>query len=303
MKKRVNLFYVVVLTVFVSLSIGGGNAWSFPGLLQQATRSGFWTNQLPDGPLLLQHYYHYMTDESWDEDGDEIETQDTDIAASFTRLIYTWHFGESKQYQYVLEGIIPLFNVSIEESSDGANDDFNVSGLGNPFVFTEIGWNNPSKTSHYQFFTIWQLPFGDSDLENAGVISNNHALQPGFATQQRWGDFQLDASIGYFFNFEDLDSDKKARDYLEINPIVTYHFPNFKFPWWVYVQGDYARYFDGDDKNGENLDNDGYNIVVAPGAGVAIRPNMHLDLKYAMDVDGENTQKGNAINLRFLWVF
>jgi hypothetical protein len=83
---------------------------------------------------------------------------------------------------------------------------------------------------------------------------------------------------------------------------VAYSFST-SLPTWVYVQGDYTIFDDGDDDQGHSLDNDGFNATIAPGVGIAIRPNMTLDLKYAMDVDGENTLKGNGLNLRFLWIF
>jgi len=286
-----------------SLVIGVGTAWSAPGLLQQATRSGFWGNDFPDGAMLIQHFYHYTSDEAWDGKGDKQKTQDTTIEASYTRLIRSWHSGDDNKYQYILEAIIPAFNVSIKESSSGAGDNFSVSGLGNPFIYGSVGWNNPSKTTHLQSFLLWQVPFGDDDLQKAGVIGNNHAIMPGVAAQYRFGNVWVEGSMGYQYNFEDLDSDKKARDVFEFSPIVTYRFTSSAKPWWVYLQGDYTKYMEGDDAQGNGLDNDGYNISVTPGIGFQFRPNMTLDVKYAMDVDGENTLKGNAINARFFWFF
>ncbi|TYO98441.1 outer membrane putative beta-barrel porin/alpha-amylase [Geothermobacter ehrlichii] len=283
------------------LTLGVVPAWSAPGLLQLASRAGFWANDFPDTAMLIQHFYHYSSDEIWVGDGEKQESQDLTIEASFTRLVRAWHFGEDKQYQYVLEGIVPLYNLSGEETSRDAGDNFSLSGLGHPLIYTSLGWNNPTKTTHIQSFLIWQVPVGDSDIMNA-IGGNNHALMPGLGVQERFGNIWLDGSVGYLYNFEDLDSDAKARDVFEVNSSVSYRF-SAPYPWWIYMQGDYTRYMEGDDENGNNLGNDGHNYAIAPGIGACIRPNMTLDVKYTMDVDGENTSKGNAINVRFFWAF
>jgi len=299
--KRNKKWILFILALCCILTIGVIPAWSAPGTLQLASRAGFWANDFPDTAMLIQHFYHYTNDEIWDGEGNKQESQDLTVEASFTRIIRAWHFGESNKYQYVLEGIVPLYNVSGEETSTGAGDNFSVSGLGHPLIYTSLGWNNPSKTTHVQSFLVWQVPLGDRDVMNV-VGSNNHAFMPGVAVQQRIGALWLEGSTGYMYNLEDLDSDAKARDAFEVNAIASYRFSS-TFPWWIYVQGDYTRYLEGKDEIGNDLNNDGYNYVVSPGIGVAIRPNMTLDVKYDVDVDGENTSKGEGINLRLFWVF
>lgn len=281
--------------------MGAVPAWSAPGLFQLASRAGFWGNDFPDGGMLLQHYYYYTYDEVWDGNGNTQKAQDTTVNASFTRIVRAWHFGEDNKYQFILEGILLLYDMSGKETSSGKGDNFSISGLGPPIVYTSVGWNNPEKTTHVQSFLVWQVPAGDSDLMKA-IGSNNHALTLGFAVQQRFGNLWVEGAAAYTYNFEDLNSKKKARDAFEINPIVSYRFTS-SLPWWIYLQGDYTHYFDGDDAAGHSLSNEGYNVGLAPGIGVQIRPNMNLDIKYAMDLDGKNTSKGNGINARFFWVF
>ncbi len=296
MKRFVRMLFVVGLAMVIS-----SPAWGFPGILQLGTRSGFWTNEFPDKGMFAQHFYYYETDEWWNEDGDEVDIDTTKITASFSRAIRAWHFGDRDQYQYILEFIVPAYNISSDLLIDEFETD-KLSGLGHPLAYTSIGWNNPSKTTHLQGLLIWQVPLGDEELMKSLGFGNNHALMPGIGFQQRWGNLWLDASIGYWYNFENLESDAKARDYFEVNVIPTYHF-SASLPWWVYVQGDYIWLDESEDAQGKDNDDDGYNVAVAPGVGIAIRPNMTLDVKYTMDVDGENTLKGNAINFRFFWVF
>lgn len=297
MKRLVKMLFVFGLAMIIS-----NPAWGFPGLLQLATRKGFWANDFPDGPLYLQHIYFYQTDEIWDGDGDTSDIQEISITASLNRLIYAWHFGNNDEYQYILEGIFPMWDVSGEANASLGADSFTESGLGDPYLYTAVGWNNPEKTTHVQGALVWRFPLGDDDVMDALGFGNSHSVMPILAIEKRIDSIMIDASIGYMYNFEDLDTDAKDRNYFEVNAIAGYNFST-RLPMWVYVQGDYTILDDGDDDQGQSLNNDGFNITIAPGFGVAIRPNMTLDLKYAMDIDGENTLKGNGLNLRFLWVF
>lgn len=292
---------LVGLYVVGFFTFGVYSAWAGPGLLQMATRPGFWANDFPEGPLLLQHLYCYQYDKTWDDDGHKQDSQDTTVTASFTRIINVKHFGEDNKFQYVVEGIVPLYNVSVEESSSGAGDNFSISGMGHPFIYNALGWNNPTKTTHLTGYVLAQIPLGDSDIMEA-MGSNSYALEPGIAMQQRLGNFWIEGTVGYMFNFEDIDSDAKAGDSFEVNMIATQHF-SATYPWWIYVQADYIHFLEDEDDNGNDLGNDGYNYTIAPGIGIAVRPTITLDIKYAMDIDGENTAKGQAINFRLLWKF
>jgi len=301
MMKRAMLIVMAGYLIAICLFLAAFPAWAGPGILQLATRSGFWSNDFPDGPLFLQHVYYYSFDEIWDSDGDKIDIPDSSVTATFSRLIGISHFGTDNQYQYVIEAIIPFYNFSREESSPAANDNLNESGFGHPFFYNSIGWNNADKTTHLTTYFAVQIPVGDSDVMKI-MGSNSWALLPGVSIQQRIGTFQLEGSLAYWYNFEDLDSDARGNDYFEANFIATKKFIA-SHPWWLYLQADYTKYQESDDDEGHGRDDDGYNWTVAPGLGVAIRPNITIDLKYAIDVDGENTAKGQAFNLRVLWKF
>jgi len=273
-----------------------GSGWAFPGILQLASRSGFWANDFPDTAILLQHWYYYSADEMWDDGGDQIDINQTRINGSFTRLVRPWHFGADSQFQYVLEGIVPYYNISGEDdSATPADESFAVSGVGDPMIYTSLGWNNPSKTTHLQGALIVNFPFGDEDVS---LTDNAYAVMPLVAIEQRLGNVWLDASAGYWANFEDLrDNGNRNNDYFEVNGVVTYRFAKA----WIYLQADYTRYGESE-TDGKGNDDEGYNVMLAPAIGVAIRPAMTLDLKYGIDVDGESTMKGRSFNLRFLWV-
>ncbi len=297
--KRITVSLSSVLIVV--LVLGGLRAWAGPGIIQLATRSGFWANDFPDGPIFLQHVYYYTFDQVWDRDGDEVDTPDAHVTATFSRLIGVTHFGDHKQFQYVIEGIVPFYNFSMEESSHGAHDNFSKSGIGHLLFYNSLGWNNPSKTTHLTAYLAAQLPVGDRDVMKV-MGSNSWALLPGVSFQQRFGTFWVEGSMAYWFNCEDLDSDAKGNDYFEFNIIATKHF-TAPLPWWLYIQTDYTRYQQSDDVDGHGNHDDGYNWALAPGIGVAVRPNITIDVKYALDLDGKSTTKGQGVNLRILWKF
>ncbi len=266
--------------------------FAFPGVMQLATRSGFFANDFPDTAIFLQHWYSWSGDEFFNKDGDEKSLGgDLNIEASFSRFIRPWHFGNRGQFQYLLEAVIPYYNIS---GLDGA---VKAAGAGDPLMYTQLGWNNEAKTTHLQFALIVNFPFGDEDVS---LNSNAYAIMPNIAFEQRMGAFKLDGSTGYWFNFDSLDDDDaKGQDYYEANLMGTYSVGKF----WAYLQGDYTKRKESKDGAGVDQGDDGFAIAIAPGVGYAIQPNMTLDVKYTMDVDGENTNKGNAINLRYLWVW
>jgi hypothetical protein len=301
MKKNLLTTMMAGLLMTSSLLLTVCPAGAAPGIIQLATRSGFWGNDFPDGPMFLQHVYYYNFDEAWDDNGDEIDMPDSSVTATFSRLIGVSHFGADNQYQYVIEAIVPFYNFSMEGSSSSANNNLHQSGVGHPLIYNSVGWNNSSKTTHLTAYIAAQVPVGDSDIMD--IMGNNSwAMLPGFSMQQRFGTFLLEGSLAYWYNFEDLDSDARGKDYFEANFIATKKFAA-TYPWWVYLQTDYTKYQASDDSEGHDRGDDGYNWAVAPGLGIAVRPNITIDLKYAIDIDGENTSKGQALNLRVLWKF
>lgn len=105
--------------------------------------------------------------------------------------------------------------------------------------------------------------------------------------------------MGYFYNFDDLSArDSSGKDYFEINVIPSYHIGSVS----LYVQGDY-KITQESKLYGVDQDDDGYNYAIAPGFGWFFRPNMQMNLKYVVDLDGENELQGQGLNLRFLWIF
>ena len=111
---------------------------------------------------------------------------------------------------------------------------------------------------------------------------------------------KFDGSMGYWYNFDELGSDAKLRDYLEINAVATYTLPSV--PVWFYVQADYTSLQESNDVNGNGQGDEGYSFGAGPGIGWAFRPTMHLDMKYYTDIEGENTLDGQSVNVRLLWV-
>lgn len=111
--------------------------------------------------------------------------------------------------------------------------------------------------------------------------------------------FHIDASMGYFYYFDDLSANNThGKHYFEINVIPSYHIGSVS----LYVQGDYTV-TQASELYGVDQDNDGYNLAIGPGINWFFRPNMELNLKYVADVDGESELQGQGINLRFLWIF
>lgn len=286
-------FAVIIFFMIATPFIPGASA--APGILQLATRDGFWNNQFPDKPIMLTHFYSYWADEFADSNGDTRDTDDTYVGLGILRLIKPWHFGDRNQFQYILEGILSVENLSID-TGDSATD-ISESGLYDPMIYTSIGWNNESKTTHLQLGMIGVTSWGDDDLHGTG--DNSYKLMPLVAVEQQFGNFWIDASMGYFHYFDDLSaSDTHGKDYFEVNVIPSYHIGAVS----IYVQGDY-KLTQQSELYGNNQNDDGFNFAVAPGIGWWFRPDMQLNLKYVVDVDGENELQGQGLNLRFAWIF
>lgn len=284
----------LVTACVIAVGFWAGAASASPGLMQLAVRSGFWSNQFPDTAIMLQHLYYNTYDEVWDGNGNKQDVAKTKITANFTRLIRPWHFGDEKQYQFILEAILPFANVSWEE--EGATPSGHVSGMMDPMLYLSLGWNNPAKTTHVQGAVVAFVPVGDTDLS-----TDAWAFQPIVALQQHIGSmFQIDASLSYQIETKKLDgSDDKGRNYFEFNFI-----PSVKFGggWDVFGQYDYVKYQESETAGRGNSD-DGFNHCVALGINNWFRPNMQLGIKFEKDIDGENTPASQGFNMRFLWIF
>ena len=267
-----------------------------PGALQLITRQGFWTNDLPDRELFwVQHLYYYHGDEMWNSNGKKEDIPDVDIWMSITRFVWDWHFGNEGQYQGIIEGIFPIENLSIGHES--------TSGLGDPYFYTQYGWNNSAKTSHFQAGIAIRFPFGKYDKDRELNLGANHfSFLPVLATQQIFkigpGQLLLDASIGYMLNLKNKDNDYQERDYFEFNPIISYHLAKFS----IYLQGDYVNY-QSSEINGRDQHDSGYNVTLAPGIGYVINRAVSLDIKVEFGVDGKNSINGSGFNLRLMWIF
>jgi hypothetical protein len=289
------LIQKLVLSLFAVTFFSISTAWANPGILQLATRDGFFNNQFPDRLIGLVHTYSYWADEMADGNGNTTDIADTTVELGVIRLIKPWHFGDKKQFQYVLEGIFSYENLSIE-GADFASS-INESGVFNPMIYTQLGWNNPDQTTHLQAALLAVFPWGDDDLKAAG--DNSFQLMPVLAFEQQFGNFWIDGSMGYYHYFDDRSgTDTTGKSYFEINLVPSYHIG----PCSVYLQGDYKvtreSQVDGVDQN-----DDGYNLAIASGISWMFRSDMQLNLKYVKDFDGENELQGQGINLRLMWIF
>jgi hypothetical protein len=297
MFKKIVLFFAAVS---VSCLIWAASASAFPGILQLASRAGFWYNQFPPG-VLMNHLYYYNFDEVFDEDGDDKDAADTDILAIFNRFVHSWHFGERDKYQFVTEFIVPWYNVSID---DGPTH-FNESGLGNPYTYTSIGWNNEAMTTHIQTFLIIEYPLGDEHLQDAGLNHDNFSVMfPCFGITQYLmeGRLQFDLSGGYWHEFESLENDDtQYRPYIELNGCASYWLIPSKF--YVGTQVDYTNWINESEIDDVDQDDDGYCLYAAGTLGWWVNNIHELTLKVGGDVDGESTFKGIGVNFRWLWLF
>jgi hypothetical protein len=288
--KRTTLFGALTA---IGVTLWAAGAGATPGLMQLAVRSGFWSNQFPDTAIMLQHLYYNTFDQVWDDNGDKTDVAETKITANFTRLIRPWHFGEQKQYQFILEGILPLANVSFKEHGTSAAG--HVSGILDPMIYLSQGWNNMTKTTHLQAAVVVRAPWGNTELTN-----NAWAFQPILAIQQHFGKFSVDGSLSYQIETDTLDgSDNRGKNYLEVNLIPSV---NLGRGWDVFAQGDYTKYAESKTAGRGNGD-DGYNLCMALGVNNWFRPDMQLGLKFEKDLRGKNTPASQGFNLRYLWVF
>jgi len=275
----------------VGMVLWAAAASATPGLMELAVRSGFWSNQFPDTTIMLQHLYYNTYDQVWDDGGDKQDVGKTKITANFTRLIRPWHFGDQKQYQFILEAILPFANVSFEGEPTGGH----VSGILDPMIYLAQGWNNPGKTTHVQAALVIRAPWGDTDLTN-----NAWAFQPILAVQQSFGMFSIDASASYQIETNTLEGDEnRGRNYLELNFIPSF---NLGGGWDVFMQGDYTKYMKSR-THGDSNDDAGYNVCAALGVNNWFRPNMQLGIKGEYDIKGKNTPASKGFNLRYLWIF
>lgn len=259
-------------------------AMAAPGILQLATRQGFWTNEFPDRFILLQHYRYV--------DG-EINTpggkQDLTQHLSLTRLIDSWHFGDRDQYQFVMQGVLPFTSLSVGNT--------NLNGLADPLTYTAFGWNNQDKTTALQLFTIMRYPFGDSTL-----TTDAFGNFTGLGIQQKWGKLHLDAAAGYWSEFDQQGaSNTSGKSYWEANGVLSYKFTN-KFS--LYNQWDYKN-TEESTVLGVDQNDDGHNLGTAIGFGYNITPTFQIDAKGYTDLDNKNEgiDEDISFNVRFLLVF
>lgn len=287
MRKRA---LVVLCTVLVVLA-GAVPSWGNPGVLQLASRAGFWGNDFPDKFILLQHWYSYSSTEAFTSSGSQVGVDKVDVDASFTRIVRPFHFGEEKQYQFIVEGIAPVYHIS----KQGPHP-FSTTGFGDPLLYSSFGWNNQKKTTHLQGGVIVSFPAGARDVS---LTKEGYGIMPLLGFEQRFSKIWLDASTGYWHNTGSrVQSGDHANDYYEFNSTVSYRMHRS----WLYLQDDYTRR--GQSRTAGVLNPDaGYNFLLAPGVGIALKPTITLDAKYDFDVAGKNTLKGRAPNVRLLWVF
>jgi hypothetical protein len=298
MKKFFCFTLLIIISIFSLPAIG----ISAPGALHLVAGPGFWANDFPDRFIFLEHLYYYHASKEFDGDGHTKDIKDTNIVLSIHRFIKPWHFGENDKFQILTEGILmqyDYFNIH----NDGKNS---KTAMANPLLLSRLGWRNTENTTHLSIACAWQIPLGDEDLVkalNAGNGGNNHAIIPFATLEQRWNNFWLDASTAYWHNFEDLDSKAQVQDYYEFNLALSYHFKKFKIPFLLYAQGDYVKYFAGDDIHGKDLHNKGHNFAAGPGIRFIFSPKVAVDVKYTRDIDGKNTLRGNSMNAFLEFIF
>ena len=88
----------ILMTAMLSLMSFTPCAIASPGLLQLATRDGFWSNRFPDKLISLTHVYSYWADEYADSDGNNHDVDQLTVGLGIERLIKPWHFGSRGQY-------------------------------------------------------------------------------------------------------------------------------------------------------------------------------------------------------------
>jgi hypothetical protein len=298
MKKFLSLivFFVMLLLMLYKPLLAA------PGALHLVSGPGFWANDLPDRFIFLEHLYYYHAGKMFNGNGHTENIKDTNVVLSLHRFIKPWHFGENDKFQIVAEGILnqyDYFNIH----NDGKNS---KTAMANPIVLSRLGWRNTENTTHLSIACAWQIPLGDEDLVkalNGGNGGNNHAIIPFATYEQRWDNFWLDASTAYWHNFEDLDSNAQVQDYYEFNLAFSYQFHNFKIPIILYAQGDYVKYFEGENIHGIDLHNKGHNFAVGPGIRFLFSHRFAVDVKYTRDIEGKNTLRGDSLNTFIEFIF
>lgn len=291
-------YFIATLNIllFFALAVcSTPSALAAPGLQQIANVPGSWANDYPDTFMFIQNVYYYWADEFADNQGNYIDTNDTRVLMTISRFPKVWHFGDEKQFQCLLEGILIFKNISVKRGDPDTAD--SVSGLSDPGFYPGVGWNNRSKTTHLTVGCPIFFPVGDDKLR--GIGDDSYRVMPLIGWEQRIGNVWLDSVIAYFHYFDDLkDDDTHGRDYFECNVIVSYHIRK----WRLFLQGDYKK-TEQSQYYGVHQNDDGYNIALGPGIAWIIKPNIELDLKYDADVDGKNELQGQGVNIQFLWVF
>jgi len=284
--QRLVVYAPLAVIIAFQLSIGAGTASAEPGILQIATRKDFWSNQFPDSLFLLQHY-RYVSGDIATPGG----KQDFEQHLSLTRLINgSYRFGDKKQFQFVIQGVLPFTSATIGDDS--------IGGFADPLTYTAVGWNDDEKKNHVQLFSIVRYPFGDNEL-----TTDAFGNLTGLAYERIWDNgFQLDASTGYWIEFDRQGaSNTSGKSYWNVNGIIGY---NFSKKFSVYSQWDY-KLTDESEINGIGQDDDGYNLGTALGATLNFPGPFQIDAKVYTDLNNDNEALDEDIsfNVRFFVLF
>lgn len=292
-KKTFFIALVCMLLIFIMTH----DAMATQGYLQTVTRPGFWGTDFPDQALFVQDISYYWTDTFRDKNGNKVDTNDTKVTITLTRLVKVWHLDDSKQFQYLLLGGLMYENISVETGNPATSA--SISGLADPFTLNAIGWHSKDNNKHISFALVNCFPVGDHDLKSNTVGGDAFKAMPILAYHQRFGSFLIEGAVGYLYNFDDLkDDNTHGRNQWEFNVM-----PSFRFgKWGLYMQGDYtissqSKYY------GKKQDDDGYNITAAAGISYMFTPTIELNFKYDVDVDGKSELQGQGLNLRLFVIF
>lgn len=274
----------LLITAFFLLFYDSHVVFAEPGIVQVATRQGFWTNEFPDKLIILQHYRHVDGEINLPSGSENYQQH-----LSLTRFINTWHFGDDNQYQYLLQGVLPLTSFNFGGTS--------LSGMADPLIYTSIGWNNHAKTDHVTLFSITRVPFGDEELS-----TDAFANITGLAYERKWTRFMFEVSAGYWAEFDKEGTDTaKGKNYWEFNAIASYKW-NSRFSF--YNQWDY-KITDESEVLGVKQDDDGYNYGTAIGVGYIVAPRFQIDAKAYTDLgnNDEQIEEDLTFNIRFAVIF
>jgi len=206
-----NILLFLVLTACLT-----HNALAAPGLQQIANVEGAWANDYPDGSMFIQNVYYYWADKFADSEGNDIDIPDTRVSMAISRFRRIGHFGDEKQFQWFLEGVLIFQNISVETGDK--NTAKSRSGLSDPIFYPGIGWNNRSKTTHLALGCPIFLPVGDDNLREIG--DNSYRVMPLIGWEQRIEAIWIDAVVAYLYYFDDLkDDDTHGKNYFECSQL------------------------------------------------------------------------------------